>query len=47
LDGTTRFTRPSRNPEPSDEKRDIYLFDSGGEPIGSSTAINLDKQLLV
>jgi hypothetical protein len=25
----------------------MYLFDSGREPIGSSTAINLDKQLLV
>jgi hypothetical protein len=31
---TTRFTRPSRNPEPSDMIKDMYLFNSAGESIG-------------
>ena len=43
IEGTTRFTRPSRNPGPSDEIANMYLFDTAGEPIGKSTAINLDK----
>jgi hypothetical protein len=47
IEGTTRFTRPSRNPEPSDAKKNMYLFDSAGEPIGKCTGVNLDKQLLV
>ena len=47
LEGTTRFTRASRNPEPSDEKKEMYLFDTAGEPIGKRTGINLDKMLLV
>ena len=47
LEGTTRFTRASRNPEPSDEKKEMYLFDTAGEPIGKRTGINVDKMLLV
>ncbi len=47
IEGTTRFTRPSRNPVPSDEMKDMYLFDSAGEPIGKCTAVNFDKQILV
>jgi hypothetical protein len=47
LEGTTHFTRPSTNPEPSDEKKNMYLFDSAGEPIGKCTSVNLDKQILV
>lgn len=47
IEGTTRFTRPSRNPGPSDEIANMYLFDTAGEPIGKSTVVNLDKQLLV
>jgi hypothetical protein len=34
IDGTTRFTRPPRNPDPSNETKDLYLFESAGEPIG-------------
>jgi hypothetical protein len=47
IEGTTRFTRPSRNPGPSDEITDMYLFDTAGEPIGKCICVNLDKQLLV
>lgn len=48
LDGTTRFTRPSRNPEPSDEAKQAYLFHSAGEPIGKVVNVNqFDNQLLV
>jgi hypothetical protein len=32
---------------PSDEKKDMYLFDSVGVPIGKCSTINLDKKLLV
>ncbi|WVZ89102.1 hypothetical protein U9M48_035555 [Paspalum notatum var. saurae] len=48
LDGNTRFTRPSRNPEPSDKTKDMTLFDSAGEPIGKETNVNqFDNQLLI
>ncbi|WVZ49928.1 hypothetical protein U9M48_001243 [Paspalum notatum var. saurae] len=48
LDGNTRFTRPSRNPEPSDKTKDMILFDSAGEPIGKETNVNqFDNQLLI
>lgn len=47
-EGTTRFTRPSRNPEPLDKIKDMYLFNSAGESIGKgSTAAQFDNQLLV
>ncbi|WVZ49712.1 hypothetical protein U9M48_001044 [Paspalum notatum var. saurae] len=45
LDGNTRFTRPSRNPEPSDKTKDMTLFDSAGEPIGKETNIILGDGL--
>ncbi|XP_037425664.1 uncharacterized protein LOC119291055 [Triticum dicoccoides] len=48
LEGTTRFTRTSRNPDPSDNTKGIYMFDSVGEPIGKAVTIGqLDDQLLV
>nr|TKW21482.1 hypothetical protein SEVIR_4G121800v2 [Setaria viridis] len=47
LEGTTCFTRSSRNPKPSNESKGMYLFDSVGEPIGKCTGVNLDKHLLV
>jgi hypothetical protein len=47
IEGTTRFTRPSRNLGPSDEIAYMYLFATTGEPIGKRTGVNLDKQLLV
>ena len=46
LQGTTRFTKPARNPEPSDNMKD--MFDSAGEPIGKATTVSqFDSQLLV
>lgn len=36
IDGTTRFTRPPRNPDPSNEIKDLYMFGSAGEPIGKN-----------
>ncbi|WVZ84116.1 hypothetical protein U9M48_031177 [Paspalum notatum var. saurae] len=48
LEGNTRFTRPSRNPEPSDKTKEMSLFDSAGEPIGKATNVNqFDSQLLI
>jgi hypothetical protein len=48
LDGNTRFTRPARNPEPSDNMKDMYLFESAGEPIGKATTVSqFDIQFLV
>ena len=48
IQGTTRFTRPSRNPEPSDMIKDMYLFNSVSESIGKgSTVAQFDNQLLV
>ncbi|KAL6655769.1 hypothetical protein ACP70R_006595 [Stipagrostis hirtigluma subsp. patula] len=48
LQGTTRFTRPARNPDPPEKVKDIYLFESAGEPIGKATTVGqLDNQLLV
>ena len=48
LEGTTRFTRTSRNPDPSDNTKGMYMFDSVGEPIGKAVTIGqLDDQLLV
>lgn len=47
LEGTTCLTRPPRNPEPSNDKKDVYLFDSAGEAIGKCTSVSLDRQLLV
>ncbi|KAG2656472.1 hypothetical protein PVAP13_1KG086577 [Panicum virgatum] len=48
IQGTTRFTGPSRNPEPSDMIKDMYLFNSAGESIGKgSTVAQFDNQLLV
>ncbi|CAO2144866.1 unnamed protein product, partial [Urochloa humidicola] len=41
LDGNTRFNRPSRNPDPSDNKKELYMFQSAGEPIGQ--AVNVDQ----
>lgn len=47
LDGTTRFTRPSRNPEPSKISKSFFLFESAGEPIGKATVVNqFDNKLL-
>lgn len=48
LEGSTRFTRAPRNPEPSDNIKDIYMFESAGEPIGKAITIGrFDNQLLV
>lgn len=48
LDKNTRFTRPARNPEPSNNTKDMYLFESAGEPIGKATTVGqFDSQLLV
>ncbi|WVZ54526.1 hypothetical protein U9M48_005311 [Paspalum notatum var. saurae] len=48
LEGNTRFTRPSRNPEPSDKMKEMSLFDSAGEPIGKANNVNqFDSQLLI
>ncbi|XP_044456606.1 uncharacterized protein [Triticum aestivum] len=48
LEGTTRFTRTSRNPDPSDNTKGMYMFDSVGEPIGKAVTVGqLDDQLLV
>lgn len=47
LEGTTRFTRTSRNPDPSDNTKGVYMFDSVGEPIGKAVSGQLDDQLLV
>lgn len=47
LAGTTRFTRPSRNPEPSDMAKDLFLFGSAGVAIGKATIVNqFDNKLL-
>ncbi|KAL6659744.1 hypothetical protein ACP70R_002573 [Stipagrostis hirtigluma subsp. patula] len=47
-DGTTRFTRPSRNPDPSDKDKEMYLFESAGKPIGKAIAVNkFDHKLLI
>ena len=48
IEGTTRFTRPSRNPEASDNMKDMYLFDSAGESIGKAIIVaQFNYQLLV
>ena len=48
IEGTTRFTRPSRNPEVSDKIKDMYLFDSAGESIGKASIVaQFSNQLLV
>ncbi|WVZ53293.1 hypothetical protein U9M48_004259, partial [Paspalum notatum var. saurae] len=48
LEGNTRFTRPSRNPEPSDKTKEMSLFDNASEPIGKATNVNqFDSQLLI
>lgn len=48
LDETTRFTRPPRNPDPSDNTKDLYMFESAGEPIGKAiTVARFDNQFLV
>ncbi|BAF17164.2 Os05g0342600 [Oryza sativa Japonica Group] len=48
FDETTRFTRPPRNPEPSDNTKDLYMFESAGEPIGKAiTVARFDNQFLV
>ena len=48
LEGTTRFTRTSRNPDPSDNTKGMYMFDSVGEPIGKAFTVGqFDDQLLV
>lgn len=47
LDGTTRFTRPPRNPDPPDSIKDMYMFGSAGEPLGKAITSRLDNQLLV
>ena len=46
-EGTTCFTRTSRNPDPSDNTKGVYMFDSVGEPIGKAVSGQLDDQLLV
>ncbi|XP_052137356.1 uncharacterized protein LOC127755729 [Oryza glaberrima] len=47
-DETTRFTRPPRNLEPSDNTKDLYMFESAGEPIGKAiTVARFDNQFLV
>ncbi|WVZ85684.1 LOW QUALITY PROTEIN: hypothetical protein U9M48_032579 [Paspalum notatum var. saurae] len=47
VEGNTRFTRPARNPEPLDKIKEMFLFDSAGEPIGKATAVTqFDNQLL-
>ncbi|XP_062213779.1 uncharacterized protein LOC133914774 [Phragmites australis] len=48
LDGTTRFTRPSRNPDPSDKAKDMYLFESASQPIGKAIIVyQFDNNLLI
>ncbi|XP_066381574.1 uncharacterized protein [Miscanthus floridulus] len=47
LDGDTRFNRPARNPEPSGSMKDMYMFESVGEPIGKATVSHFDSQLLI
>jgi len=47
LDGDTRFNRPARNPEPSGSMKDMYMFESAGEPIGKATGSHFDSQLLI
>jgi len=47
LDGDTRFNRPARNPEPSGNMKDMYMFESAGEPIGKATISHFDSQLLI
>ncbi|XP_066161921.1 uncharacterized protein [Oryza sativa Japonica Group] len=48
LDETTRFTRPPRNPDPSDNTKDLYMFESAGESIGKAiTVARFDNQFLV
>ena len=39
IEGTTRFTRPSRNPEVSDKIKDMYLFDSAEESIRKASIV--------
>lgn len=39
IDGPTRFTRPERNPNPSDEIQDSYMFESAGEPVGKIDSV--------
>jgi hypothetical protein len=47
LDGTTCFTRPSRNPDPSDKDKDFFFFGSAGEPIGRANIVNkFDNKIL-
>ncbi|KAM3366409.1 hypothetical protein ACQJBY_015685 [Aegilops geniculata] len=48
LEGTTRFTRPSRNPAPSNKIKDLYIFDSAGEPIGKAIPVGqFNSRLLI
>ena len=47
LNGDTRFNRPARNPEPSGNMKDMYMFESAGEPIGKATVSHFDSQLLI
>jgi len=48
IEGTTRFTRPSRNPEVSDKIKDMYLFDSAEESIRKASIVaQFSNQLLV
>ncbi|CAD6253099.1 unnamed protein product [Miscanthus lutarioriparius] len=47
LDGDTHFNRPVRNPEPSGNMKDMYMFESAGEPIGKATVSHFDSQLLI
>ena len=48
LQGTTCFTRPSRNPEPLEKIKELYLFESAGTSIGKTDTVNqFDNQLLI
>ncbi|XP_044447176.1 uncharacterized protein, partial [Triticum aestivum] len=48
LEGTTRFTRPSRNPAPSEKIKDLYMFNSAGEPIGKAIPVGqFNSRLLI
>ncbi|KAM0841277.1 hypothetical protein ACQ4PT_059122 [Festuca glaucescens] len=48
LEGTTRFTRPARNPDPADNTKDMYMFNSSGQSIGKGTIVSrFDNPLLL
>ena len=48
LQGTTRFTRPFRNPEPVKKIKEMYLFQTAGTSIGKTIRVTeFDSQLLV